>query len=94
MIAHVEMNAIPTSEAARQLYQEQRATDTISMVDNIDTYTGELELDLATGSVKKYSDELRAEWIIVDRNVPQDSDVEPSALIMSAIRSHKLERID
>lgn len=92
-VAFVEMNAIPTSEMAEQLHEQESASDLTKMFDNIDTYTGHLELDLTTGKVEKYSDKLLAEWIVVDPSAQQKADAEPSALRMTAVRSQTLERI-
>ena len=64
------------------------------MFDNIDTYNGGLDLDLGDGSVLKFTESLKSEWIIVDPTAKPDSDKAPDSLKMTAIRTHKLERIE
>ena len=94
-VAIVEMNAIPTSEMAEQMYKEQ-ATDFFSRTfDNpIDRYTGRLELDLTAGKIEKYFEKLRLEWTIVEPSAEQESDREPSVLTMAVTLLHSIEKID
>ncbi len=87
----IQMNAIPTSGGS----EIEETTEGLSkMFDNIDIYIGSLELDLADGTVEKFMEELKSEWIIVDPTAQADSDKAPDSLTMTAIRIHKLERID
>jgi hypothetical protein len=88
-VAIVEMNAIPASETEK----EQRA-EFLGNFDNIRTYTGELKLDLTTGKVKKYLEELQSEWIIVFPSAEQEVDEESAILTMGAIRLYRLEEIE
>ncbi len=90
----IEMNAIPTSQRAEGSNIDE-ATESISkMFDNIDIYNGSLELDLADGTVEKFTENLTSEWIIVDPAAQPNSETEPDSVKMTAIRTHKLERID
>ncbi|MHC4213584.1 MAG: hypothetical protein ACYSWP_09460 [Planctomycetota bacterium] len=90
----IEMNAIPTSKGPGGSNIDE-ATESISkMFDNIDIYNGSLELDLSGGTVKKFTESLTSEWIIVDPAAQADSEKEPDSLKMIATRTHKLERID
>ena len=93
-IAVVEMNAIPTSEMAEQLYKEQATSDLIKMFDNTETYTGLLKLNLTAGKVEKWFEELRSEWVIIDPSAKQQDDSEPAALKMGVTRISSLEKID
>ena len=94
-IAAVEMNAIPTSKIAEKLHKEQVAAALAKMFDNpIDSYTGQLKLNLTTGKVEKYLEKLQSEWVVVDPSVRQQGDKEPDAIRMGAIRLHRLEKID
>ena len=93
-IAVVEMNAIPTSEMAEQLYKEQATNDLIKMFDNTETYTGLLKLNLTAGKVEKWFEELRSEWVIIDPSAKQQDDSEPAALKMGVTRISSLEKID
>ncbi len=92
-IAIVEMNAIPTSGAEDQL--DKAGADGLSkMFDNIETYTGRLNLDLTAGKIEKYLEKLQSEWVAVDPSAGQKDDKEPAALKMTAIRLYRLEKID
>ncbi|MHC4659241.1 MAG: hypothetical protein ACYS83_08705 [Planctomycetota bacterium] len=93
-IAVVEMNAIPTSEMADELYKEQAANEFLEMFDNFETYTGELKLNLTSGKVEKYVEKLESEWVMIDPLAREGDVKEPAALTMSASRLYSLERID
>lgn len=93
-VAIVEMNAIPSSEMAEQLHKEQVPAIFSKMFDNIETYTGRLELDLTAGKVEKYVEKLQSEWLAVDPLAGQKDDKEPAAVRMSSTRFYSLEKID
>ncbi|MCK4752507.1 MAG: hypothetical protein KAS75_03605 [Planctomycetes bacterium] len=86
--AMIEMNAIP---AAEQVTQEQPNMPKI--FDNINEYTGELKLNLETGKVEKYFEELKSEWLIIDPEADEESP-NPDAIKMAANRLYKLEKIN
>ena len=92
-IAVLEMGAIPTAETIELLDKNQAASNFLEMFDNIETYTGQLKLDLTAGKIEKYTEELETEWIIVDPEAKQ-KDKEPAALRMTAIRLYSLEKLD
>ncbi len=93
-IAIVEMNAIPSSEKAKELHKKQTTGFFSQMFDNpIETYTGQLKLDLTSGKVEKYFEEFRSEWIAVDIMSPEENK-EPDTLRMGATRLYRFERID
>jgi hypothetical protein len=89
-VAIIEMNAIPASETTK----EQRTAEFLKSFDNTKTYTGELELDLTTGKVKKYLEKLQPEWVTAFPSAEQEVGKEPPVLIMSATRLYSLEKID
>jgi len=93
-IAIVEMNAIPSSEMAEELHREQATGLFSKLFDNTETYTGELKLDLTTGKIEKYIEQLRTEWVAVDPFAGQQDDKEPAALKMAATRLYHIEKID
>lgn len=62
------------------------------MFDNIETYTGTLQLDLNEGKVTEYNEKLQTEWVIVDPT-PEEGKI-PSALKMKATRIYSMEKID
>lgn len=93
-VGFIEMNAIPTSQGPEGSNIDEAAENISKMFDNIDIYNGSLELDLGDGTVSKFTEELKSEWIIVDPAAQPNSDKAPDSLKMTAIRTHKLERID
>jgi hypothetical protein len=92
-IAIAQMNAVPSTAKAKELYKEQSTGVFSSMFDNTETYTGRLRLDLTSGQIEKYSEEFRADWIAVDP-LATKQEKEPDILRMSATRIHSIERID
>ncbi|HUT46359.1 MAG TPA: hypothetical protein VMX36_08735, partial [Sedimentisphaerales bacterium] len=91
-IAIARMQAVPSAEYAKELHKEQSAAFFANMSDNTETYTGELKLDLTGGKVEEYRENLTTEWVIVDPN-PKENE-QPAALIMTAVRSYSIEKID
>jgi hypothetical protein len=89
--ALVEMKAIPSAEMTEEMAQEQGMGFFSKMFDNKETYTGELKLDLNTGRVKEYSENLQTEWIAVDPQAGQKADGEPARLRMTATRFYHIE---
>jgi hypothetical protein len=92
-IAIAQMNAVLSAAKAKELYKEQSTGIFSSMFDNTETYTGELRVDLNSGQIEKYSEEFRADWIVVDP-LAIKQEKEPDILRMSATRIHRIERID
>jgi hypothetical protein len=88
-VAIIEMNAIPASETAKE-----QPTELLKSSDNTKTYSGELELDLTTGKVKKYLEKLQSEWIIAFPPAKQKTNQEPAVLTMSTARLYSIEKID
>lgn len=93
-IATVEMNAIPSSEMAEQLYKEQPTSAFSKMFDSTQTYTGRLKLNLTAGKVEECFEKLKTEWVIVDPSSKQGDDKKPAMLKMGVVRLYSLERID
>lgn len=92
-IAIVQMNAVPSTARAKELYKEQPTGVFSSMFDNTETYTGQLTWDLTSGKIEKYSEEFRSDWIAVDP-LATKQEKEPDMLRMSATRIHRVERIE
>jgi hypothetical protein len=93
-IAVVQMDAVPSSADANDLRKERATRAFSDMFDTTQTYTGRLELDLSSGKVQKYSEELRSQWLMVDPEAEQKGAEEPSAVKMGVVRSYSLERAD
>jgi hypothetical protein len=92
-IVVAQMNAVPSTVKAKELYKEQSTGVFSSMFDNTETYTGQLELDLESGHVQKYAEEFRSDWVAVDP-LATKQEKEPDMLRMSATRIHIIERIN
>lgn len=98
-IAVAQMNAVPSTARAREIYKEQATAVFSSMFDNTETYTGRLTMDLTSGQIKKYSEEFRSDWIAVGPMATKETKEsketkEPDMLRMSATRIYILEKID
>ncbi len=91
--AIVEMEAIPSSEMAEQLHKGREVSSLLDMFDSTEMYTGEMQLDLTTGKIVKYSEKLDAEWVVVNPS-GQENSKEPAALRMGAVRFYSIEKID
>jgi len=92
--AIVEMSVVPSSEKAKELHKEQVISFFSQMFDNpLETYTGQLKLDLTAGKIEQYFEEFRSEWVAVD-TMPGKESEEPDTLRMGAIRLYRIERID
>jgi hypothetical protein len=91
-LAIVEMNAVPSSEAARLLHQEQAMNIISNLFDNVETYTGRLWFDLTTGRIEKYLETLQTEWIMANPNPKKDE--EPGVIRMKAMRFYGIEKIE
>lgn len=92
-IAIAQMKAFPSAAKAKEIYKEQSTGLFSSMFDNIETYTGQLWLDLTSGQIEKYIEEFRSDWVAVDP-LATKQEKEPDMLRMSATRIHRIERID
>jgi hypothetical protein len=90
-IAVVKMEGVPTTKTAQKLHKEQSTSLIPEMFDNAATYTGKLELNLNTGTIKRYLEKLESEWVAVDP-APK-SDKEPATLRMKVVRLYSLEAV-
>lgn len=90
--ALIEMNAIPTADA--ETPQEQPPGPFSKMFDNVEEYTGQLDLDLTTGKVRKSFEKLSSEWLVVDPMAKPEAGKEPDALRMKAVNMTSLEQVD
>jgi len=93
-VAVTSMKAIPSSEMAEQLHKEQTSGLLSKMFDNTDNYTGELKLDLKTGKIEQYREEIKSEWVAIDLAGGKQGDKAPAALRMTASRLYHIEKID
>jgi hypothetical protein len=89
-IAVIRMNAIPSVEDAKELYEKQ--TTLPFPFDSTETYSGQTKLNLAEGKVEQCSENLLIEWIIIDPS--SKTNEMPDAIKMSALQNYSIERID
>ena len=93
-VAVVQMSGVPSSENAAELHTEQSTGFLSKLFDNTEEYTGRLELDLAAGKIRRYSENLKSQWLAVDPESAQKPNEPPAALRMTAVRLYEIERID
>lgn len=92
--AEIEMNAVPTSKGSEQLHKQQESSDLSKMFDNpTETYTGRLKLDLNSGKIEKYDEQLVSEWVVIRPMSKEKRNEEPVALTMGAARLYRIERV-
>ncbi|NLH42408.1 MAG: hypothetical protein GX448_11275 [Planctomycetes bacterium] len=92
--ALVEMKAIPSAAMAEEMHKRQTPGLLPGPFDTKDKYDGSLVLDLDTGWVRRYAEDMQTEWIIADPAAMQDTTVPPRAIKMAAGRMHRLELVD
>lgn len=87
--AIVRMDAIPSIEQVKELFQTQ-VTPPFPF-DSIDTYSGQMKLDLTEGKVEQCSEKLLSEWIIIDPAAKNNE--RPDSIKMSATQLYSIERM-
>jgi len=92
-IAIAEMNAVPSVEDAADAQKGQSTGFLSKLFDNTEEYTGRLNMDLASGKVRKYTEQLKSEWLAVDPESAQKTDQAPAALRMKAARLYEIEKV-
>ena len=90
-IAVVEMKAIPAAAMADQT-QPQQMGGPGPMFDSTDNYDGQLEVDLDSGQVREYVEQMRSEWVVADSDTMQGGS-RPAAVKMTAMRLNRLELV-
>ncbi len=88
-VAVVEMEAIPP--ATREDLAGQPNVGPM-MLDTFGEYDGRLELDLDSGRIREYVEQMRTEWAIADPGTIQDS-TGLAAFKMAATRLHRVELV-
>lgn len=94
-IAVIDMNAIPSSEVESKFRGQQAGANFPKMFDTNETYTGTGDVDLTSGAINRYSENLRSSWIAaMPPNPGEAADPnEPVVLQMTATRDYTFERI-
>lgn len=93
--ALIAMSAIPSSEVEAKFSDQQGKTNSSTIFDTNEVFTGKGEIDLTAGSIKKYNEDLKTNWIAaVPGAVSGSSDVNNlTVLKMTALYSYSIEEI-
>ncbi|MBN1362447.1 MAG: hypothetical protein JW993_17760 [Sedimentisphaerales bacterium] len=94
LIAIVEMNAIPSSTLALEQQGQQPLNVFAEMFDSTGSFGGRLQLNLSTGQIVSYVEDLRMQWVAVDPAAAETDTANPAALKMGATQLHRLERVE
>ena len=92
--AVVRMKGIPSAAMAEELHQAQTANPFAAMSDSSGTYNGRLELNLDTGQIGEYIEQMDMQWLLADPVAVQRGDPAPAVLRMISKQLYKLERTD
>lgn len=92
-LAVIEMKAIPSAALAEEMHKQQVVNPFAGMFDNTGSYEGRLELELGTGTIRRYVEEMRTEWVVADPEAATGA-AKPSALRMSAMQLYRLESVE
>jgi hypothetical protein len=87
----IEMNATPSIAGEKEIYQERGQAAVPPMTDVRLTYTGQMKFDVTDGTLIKYLENLKNEWLIVP---PISGEAgPPSALNMTATQTYNIEKL-
>jgi len=92
-LAVVEMKAIPSAALAEEMHKQQAVNPFAGMFDNTESYEGRFELELDTGAIRRYVEEMHTEWVVADP-AAVSGEAEPSALRMAAMQLYHLESVE
>ncbi len=92
-VAVVTMNAIPSSSLAQEQHEYQQANPVAQMFDSKEDYDGRLRLDLGTGEIESYVEQLRMEWVAADPAAVETAVSNPAVLKMGAAQLYRLDRV-
>ncbi len=91
-VAEIDMEAIPSSNPQEQLNANDGSSQFANMFDNPQrSYTGQIQLDLSNGRIKKYFEKFESQWVVID---PSPSTKGTAAIKMGTIQKFSLEMID
>ncbi len=92
-IAVIDMSSIPSSEIEEKYRGQQQRADFLKMFDTKETYTGSGEVDLKTGGIESYRENLQASWVAALPAGKQADANEPVVLMMTANHDYEIQRI-
>ena len=87
--ATAKMEAVPAAELNNQL-----SSQIAKKFDHKGKYWGELQFDIGSGQIVKYSETLEEEWLAAKPSEEKETEGEPAALTMSAKRFYSTEKIE
>jgi hypothetical protein len=93
-VAVVTMNAIPSSALAQEQHAAQPSSVFAQMFDTAESYDGQLQLDLDTGEIVEYTEQLQMRWVAADPAAAESGDSHPAVLKMGAIQLYRLDRVE
>ena len=93
-IVTVAMKAAPSSKRVEGGAKEDAGMGMFAnMFDEKDSYTGEMVINLTTGQIISYNENLKAEWFAAESNEEQKSDKGPDQLTMGFTSLYSIEKV-
>jgi hypothetical protein len=93
-VATVAMNAAPSSKRVEAAKKEEAGMGFFAnMFDEKDSYTGKLVINLTTGQIISYTENLKAEWFAAESTDEQKSDKGPDQLTMGFTSLYSIEKV-
>jgi hypothetical protein len=93
-IATVTMTAAPSSKRVEASKKEDAGMGFFAnMFDEKDSYTGKMVINLTTGQIISYTENLKAEWFAAESAEEQKSDKGPDQLTMGFSSLYSIEKV-
>jgi hypothetical protein len=93
-IATVTMNAAPSSKHVETATKDDASMGFFAnMFDEKDSYTGKMVINLTTGQIISYNENLKAEWFAAESTEEQKSDKGPDQLTMGFTSLYSIEKV-
>jgi hypothetical protein len=93
-IATVTMNAAPSSKRVETAAKEDAGMGFFAnMFDEKDSYTGKMVINLTTGQIISYNENLKAEWFAAESTEEQKSDKGPDQITMGFTSLYSIEKV-
>lgn len=95
-IAHIKMNAVPTSKAAEEKTPKTESGMGIfaKMFDSDNKWDGQLVIDLESGNIQKYNETLISTYVAAEESRVQVEGKGPDTLTMGLTSSSSIEKLD
>jgi hypothetical protein len=93
-IATVTMEAAPSSKRVETAAKDDASMGFFAnMFDEKDSYTGKMIINLSTGQIISYNENLKAEWFAAESTEEQKSDKGPDQLTMGFTSLYSIEKV-